>query len=125
MLPQSRQESDEDVERRVGIGMSEQRAGLAPLDQHRPASLVVCEQLDGAVAVPDAQRLRLLLRLAVGIDQLQHAGGSVALRPYRVARGALHVRLAQTQVPLLDAFGQELRDALEPVAVRQAGVGHR
>src|SRR5206468_5495904 len=124
-LPQAREEADQDVERGVRIGVREQCSGLAALDQHRPAFSVVGDQVDGGVAVPDAQRVGLVLCLAMRVDQLQHQRLALALGADGVARGALRIRLADAQPPLLGTFGQELRYALEPVAVRQTGAGHR
>jgi hypothetical protein len=103
----------------------EQRPRLAALEQHRPAVRVVLEERDGAVAVPDAQGLALVLGLPMRIDQLQgDRRAVVALGPHDVACGALRIGLAEPQRPLLGTVVQELRDALEPVAVRQTGVGH-
>jgi hypothetical protein len=41
--PEARQQADQDVERSVGVGVREQRPGLAALEQHRPAVRVVLE----------------------------------------------------------------------------------
>ena len=67
-----------------------------------------------------------MLGLAVWVDHLENGGRTVGkVRANGVTRGAGLVGITEPQPPLLDAFGNEVGNALEPDAVRQTRVGHR
>ena len=71
----------------IGSGADgEKRAGLAALEQQRVPLVVAGEEPHRAVAVPALERVRLLLRLAVRPEDLQHRGRPVAaLDPHDMA----------------------------------------
>jgi hypothetical protein len=64
-LPQSGEQLDEHVERRVLIEFEQVRARLARLQEQGVSAGVVGEQADGAVAVPMSEGRGLVLGLAV------------------------------------------------------------
>ena len=94
-----------------------------------PEGLAAMQQINRAAPTPAFMTLWLgtaLLCLAMGIDQLQHGGRAVGHRDaHRVSGRALGVRVAELELPAVDAVLDELGDEPEPIAVRQTGVGHR
>ena len=111
-LPKPRQQRDEDVERRLLPRRRERRPGLAPLEQQRAPLVVAREQPDRAVAVPELERIRLMLRFAIRRSQLQHHRRPVSkLGAHRESHGPGRVRLAEPQSPLLATLVDELPDA--------------
>ena len=121
-LPEPWQEADEDAER-VRRG-GEEGARLAALEQERVAEIVACEQANSPVAVPALERVRLLLRLAVRVDELENARRAVGeIGADGVAAGALSVRLREGQLPLLGRFGDEPRHLAAPVRQRLRHAG--
>src|SRR5581483_4926951 len=67
-----------DLDRTVVVLLAERRARHAALDQHRAGLRVGGDQQHGAVAVPEAQRLRLVDALGVVLEgDLQHRLGAV------------------------------------------------
>jgi hypothetical protein len=81
---------------------------------------------DGAVPVPALECVRLLLGLAVRPVELEHSGRPVRqLGPQNVPRRPGHVRLADSQPPLLGALGDEIVDGRAPVRDLYRGAGHR
>ena len=122
----SGQQLDQDVERCLAAVLSESRSRFATLEQHRGARIVAGEQPHRAVPTEELERVCFLLGLAVRIDHLENGWCSVRQTGADcVARGSSLVGLTELELPLLDAFGNEFRDALEPDAVRQTRVGHR
>src|SRR5581483_11619626 len=71
-LPEPRREAHEDVERRFRTRGGERRPRSAALEQQRAALRVVIEESDRAVPVPDRERGRLVLALAVRELDLEH-----------------------------------------------------
>ena len=99
-LPQAWQQRDQHVQRGILARARERRPRLAALEQQRIA--VLREQVDRTVAVPRAERVSLVLALAMRVDELQHDGCPVPeRRAGRVTRRALLVRVAECQRPLL------------------------
>ena len=89
--------------------------GPGALDQQRPPAAVAAQQPHGAVAVPERERVGLLVRLVVlGRRHLQH----------RVLAGRRHVRVARQRKrrPELDAplRGDLRRDQRERLEVGRA-----
>ncbi len=126
VLPEPRQQPDQDAERFFRGPLRQVCPRLAALDQHCPALVVAREQPHGPVAAPALERVGLLLGLPVGVDQLEDRPGPVRkVRRRGVAGGAERVGLADPEVPPRDALGGELRSARKPVRERQAGAGHR
>jgi hypothetical protein len=73
---------------------------------------IVVEESNGAVAVPDVQRLGLVLALPVGeLDLQDSVAGRNRQRGERVG-----VRLLQLERPSLRALGEQARQPREPLA---------
>ena len=58
-------------------------AGIAPFDEKRAPLGVVIDELDRAIAVPAAQRLRLKLTLAMRKLYLQYGGAAIPQRCWK------------------------------------------
>ena len=83
------------------------------------ALVVAVEQPHGARAVPERERVGLVLGLAVRVDQLQHRRRPVGEpRPHGVSGRALWVRLAQREPPPPRALGGRGRYSRDLIAHR-------
>ena len=71
-LPQAREQPGDDVPGRVVVGLEQRRARHAALDEQRSPSRVVGVEQHRAVAVPDAERVGLVLALLLRRVELQH-----------------------------------------------------
>src|SRR5207302_9893338 len=71
-FPEPRQELGEDIERGLGTSRGEGRARQAALDEQRVVLRVVRQQPHGALAVPELERRRLVLRLAMRLLDLEN-----------------------------------------------------
>ena len=110
-LPEPRQEVGEDVERRLEPDLGECGPRASALEQERVPLSVVVEQTNGAVAVPDAERLGLVLALASReLDLEDDVPGRNRERGERV-----RVRIFELERPLLGAFLEQTRKPREPV----------
>ena len=115
-LPQPRQELDQNLER----PLSQVSSRPAALEQERVALVVASQQLHGAVSLPDVERVRLVIALAMRpLDLQDHVPGGHDVR-YEPA----FERLLELELPLRRALLDQPREALLPVSV-YAGVGQR
>ncbi len=71
-FPEPGKQSDQDFERSLRVERTEIRAGPAALEQQGVALLVLSEQAHRSDAVPELERSRLVLALAVRPLDLQH-----------------------------------------------------
>ena len=109
-LPEPRQEPDHDVERRVRLERGERRPRPRPLEEQRVPLRIVREQPDRPVAVPELERLRLVLALAVReLDLQDHVPGGQDERREGVLEGR-----SDLDSPLLATVRYESREAAEP-----------
>jgi len=100
------QEVDEDVERAI----TQRRSRSAALEQQRMALVVAGQQPNGAVAVPELERVRLVVALAMRPLDLEDdfpGGDDVRSEPARE-------RLLELELPLRRAVGDELGKTLLP-----------
>ena len=107
-LPEPRQQLDEDVEGGLLPGRRERRPRHAALEQQRVLFGIVPEEPNRAVAVPELERRRLVLGLAVRLLHLQHC---VLSRRRDQLRG--------------DSSGERLAEGQAPARRDQASVGQR
>ena len=115
-LPEPRQEVDEHLERLL----PQKRPRAAALDEKRVAFVVTRQQPHGAVAIPELERIRLVLALAMRPLDLEDdvtRGNDVRHEPALEA-------LLELEIPLPGALVDQGRQALLPRRV-YAGVGQR
>src|SRR6267142_2466591 len=115
-LPKPRQQTGDDVQRGLGAQSVQRRPRSGALEQQRAPLTVVRQQSDRTVAVPDPQRFRLLLALAIRELDLEDG---VAGRDSKRGVGVLE-RLLELERPLLTALGEQPGQTLEPSAAFRA-----
>ena len=115
--PESRQKSHEHFQCFVGVDGGERHTRLASLEQERAGLRMVVEEANGAVAIPVAQRLLLVVRLVMGILQLQHPRRAVASsRGINNRDVGVPVGRVQRQLPLVAAGCYQIGKLPHPLA---------
>ncbi len=100
----------------VFVRLGERRPRLAPLEEERAPTRVVCEEANGAQALPVRERMRLVFALAMRDVQLEH-GGTAVREPNRSdVRDVCRLHgLPEAKRPRLRDLADEARERCQPL----------